>query len=207
MPDIDIKVDEALVAKLQRFFCLEEADLEFIRQVGEVVLPSQEQFLDDLYSHILSFPEMSDVYKDDKSRQRARAGQGKHLARLLLGIVGEEYVREGLRIGSHHQELGINPFWYLSGYARYVSNLYQMFWSKGVNFDKGQIVGICQALVKIILLDIALAWEAYYQKGEQKLRDAYKTLAIDHNFALGMIEQRDREIKELLERLQHSPPG
>lgn len=205
MADGDLNVDQAMITQLRRLFRLEDKDLELIRQAGERVLPHVGQLVDGVYQHITSFPELAAVFHDEQSRQRFQAGERTQLIQLLSGVIDEEHVQRALGVGATHEERDIEPSWYLACYACYIESLLSLTASGTEDVPQDQLLGMCQALVKVILLDIALAWESYYRKKEQRIRDSYQALEASHNLALAMITQRDREIEELLKSRETHP--
>ena len=116
-------VDGILLNRLRKLFQIEDGDLGLLREAGVRILPHMKEIVDGIYSHILSFRELAAVFRDEPSLQRARGGQLVHLGSLVSGSVDEEYVREGLRIGSVRDAMGVEPSWYMAGYISYATGM------------------------------------------------------------------------------------
>ncbi|MBI4180567.1 MAG: hypothetical protein HY528_01405 [Chloroflexi bacterium] len=198
MSEIEIKVDEALIKRMYQRFRIEKKDLELLHEFGERLGPVIGQIADKALQHILSFPECAAVFKGEPSKQKMLAGETAHLAKLFSGALDEEFFGMGFHIGLVHGALDIEPAWYLSCYAIYMDEFLRWLASPAQHISPEQAFEINMVLYKIMTLDISLAWEAYYRQREQKIRDSYQALEASHNLSLRMIEQRDREIEELL---------
>lgn len=205
MPDIDIKVDEALVVRLHRLFHLEDSDLAASQQFATRLLPLIEQASDEAFDYLLSFPELAVLYRSSEARQKMRLGQRTTFVELIAGRADEVYVRRNLQTGVVHEAAGIEPFGYLACYAYFTHRLLELTMVATGGFSREELVRVYQLMSKLVYLNIALAWQAYYKVKEQKIRDSYQALEASHNLSLRMIEQRDKEIEELLKHRQRPP--
>lgn len=205
MPDIDIKVDEALVARLYRLFRLGESDLAASRQFAVRLLPLIEQASDETFDYLSSFPNLAALYRSGEAREKMRLGQRATFVELFAGRVDKAYVRRQLQAGATHEAVGIEPFYYLACYAYFTQRMLELTMVVTQGFSQEELSKIFQLMAKLVHLNIAMVWQSYYKVKEQRIRDSYKTLEIDHNLSLGMIEQRNREIEELLKHRERRP--
>ncbi|MDP2952640.1 MAG: protoglobin domain-containing protein [Chloroflexota bacterium] len=194
-------VDKALVAQLRQIFRIEEADLAAIREVREVLGVSLSKCSRESFEWILSIPGTAAAVKDEKARQRALMAKEIHLRELVSGRLDEAYVRKCLQVGEAHETLEVYPLWFLAHYAGYMVAITRELAQVGSTPPPDRLLAMRFALVKLLLLDIGLVWEAYYRRRARRIGEAYKALEIDHNPALHIIEQRDKEIAELRTKL------
>ena len=86
--------------------------------------PVAEQFADDvvdeLYEQILKFKEAAAFFRDQEMLERVKAAQKKNFLELTAGDYGRAYLENRLMVGRVHQQIGLEPRWYLGAYAVYL---------------------------------------------------------------------------------------
>ncbi|MET0257683.1 MAG: globin-coupled sensor protein, partial [Methylobacterium sp.] len=76
-----------------------------------------ERGLATFYEHMLKTPAVSHFFDDPTRLDAARGAQGRHWSRIASGAIDEGYVEEVERVGHTHARIGLEPRWYLGGYA------------------------------------------------------------------------------------------
>lgn len=108
-----LDIDERL-----KFLRFEPSDKSALTQMKPLVEAHIDTLLDDFYSHLEGRSDLSRLFKDDMSRDRARAAQRRHWLELVFtGAFDEHYAHRARRIGQAHERVGLEPRWYLGGYC------------------------------------------------------------------------------------------
>ncbi|NVN09856.1 globin-coupled sensor protein [Nguyenibacter vanlangensis] len=81
--------------------------------LGDVLQAS----LDDFYDRVKQTPELARFFQGDHQMGAARSHQLAHWNTILSGRFGPDYVQAVTRIGGTHAVIGLEPRWYLAGYA------------------------------------------------------------------------------------------
>jgi len=167
-----------------------------------------EEVVDDLvdrfYDFILSFAETAALLEDPELVERLKAAQRSHFLSLVHGTHDAAYFESRLRVGMRHAQIRLAPHWYLGAYAfqmRYLSErLFERF-----RAEPDRLRGYQDALLKVIMLDIALATNAYIHSGfvERSLADAHEREAARANEALRAKREEERRREELLNMVVH----
>ena len=98
----------------------ERTDIETLQPLLERHLPAA---LDKFYAHIREVPEAARFFSGDAQIERARTAQSTHWAALFAGRVDDDYAQSSRRIGLRHARIGLEPRWYVGGYARILDSL------------------------------------------------------------------------------------
>ncbi len=80
--------------------------------------------IEAFYSDLRAWPNMSRMFRDDAAMTHAKQKQLKHWLNLFSGDFGPSYFNSVRAIGRVHSALGLEPQWYLGGYALTLSRLY-----------------------------------------------------------------------------------
>ncbi|MFQ5467370.1 MAG: protoglobin domain-containing protein, partial [Kiloniellaceae bacterium] len=78
----------------------------------EPVLPD---ILDAFYNHLAGIPKLAEMVGDQTSR--LKDAQRTHWARLFSGRFDDAYMQGVRTIGLTHNRIGLEPRWYIGGYA------------------------------------------------------------------------------------------
>ncbi|MDR3508330.1 MAG: methyl-accepting chemotaxis protein [Caulobacteraceae bacterium] len=137
--------------------------------------------LKGFYGHVRAFPETRVHFRDDRHMDAASARQESHWAAIATAQFDSNYDKAARSIGATHQKIGLEPRWYIGGYAVVLDHLIKAIvaenWPKGLLGGRsgaaervGEAIG---SLVKATLLDMDLALTAYIDQAEAgRERDA-----------------------------------
>jgi methyl-accepting chemotaxis protein len=159
----------------------ERADAEAIQPLLARHLPAA---LDKFYAQIAKTPEAAAFFADAAQMDRARAAQSTHWSAVVEGRADDEYAESSQRIGRRHARIGLEPRWYVGGYAVILDSLIRDVITEFVAGSVGalpnglfgkrktadaQIVSDMDrlgaalgTLVKSVMLDIDLAVSTYF---------------------------------------------
>ncbi|HET8726087.1 MAG TPA: globin-coupled sensor protein [Alphaproteobacteria bacterium] len=144
------------------------AALDEFRPILERELPG---ILHDFYDHLLRWPELERLFKNEASVSRARDAQIKHWKRLFTGRFDADYVESVRRIGLVHSRIGLEPRWYMGGYAYTANRLYaaacRAYWSRWRPQEaQAKSARLLRALNQAVMLDMDLAISIYLEENK-----------------------------------------
>jgi len=127
------------------------------------------RILAGFYGHVMRYPEMAKMFRSEASRKHAEAEQHKHWLKLFNGNFDDEYRASVRRIGHAHARIGLDPRWYVGGYAHIASELYGVavrHSARRFNTAAAQasLTALLAALNQAVMLDTELAIEIYLEE-------------------------------------------
>jgi methyl-accepting chemotaxis protein len=155
------------------FIGLDDAGRQALRDFA----PPLEQALPDImarfYQHVRSWPDMAGRFKDGAAMDRARGAQVEHWRKLFRADFSADYVASVQRIGRMHCSVGLDPRWYIGGYAFLIADLLAAACRGGVGWvaspsARGQLGRLAGAIGQAVLLDIDLVVEVYAEEVRAK---------------------------------------
>jgi methyl-accepting chemotaxis protein len=154
----------------------EKARLGALREVIEQELPKA---LDTFYATVKRTPETSRHFSSDQHMAAAKGAQVGHWTSIIKGDFTEKYAANVRAIGMAHARIGLEPQWYIGGYAMILDHLLKeavkahapkngLFGKKGLDADElGSMLG---SLAKAVFLDMDLAISVYVEEKEAALK-------------------------------------
>lgn len=126
------------------------------------------------YARLDNEPEVAKLFSSKASVERAQARQTTHWQSLARGQFDEAYFARGKVIGDIHAKIGLEPRWYMGGYALILEHLLiglleedePNFWHKrGTRLaQKGATRGAIGAFAKAIVLDMEISVSTYFDQ-------------------------------------------
>ncbi|MBU0726895.1 MAG: globin-coupled sensor protein [Alphaproteobacteria bacterium] len=177
-----------------KFLNIDAATCTLLRQIKpalDAVLP---HILDEFYKHIAQYPAVSHFFQNPEIRRHAQTAQVRHWQLILSGNFDETYVASVRKIGMAHNKLGLEPRWYIGGYAhltsamqRFVSDNYK---DGAFSAGKGaQRAALLEAINKAALLDMDFAISIYLEEGVREKEALLARLAGDFENGVGALGQ------------------
>jgi len=87
--------------------------------IGEAIGPA----LDSFYARAKTHPETARFFASDAHIQHAKQKQEAHWGLIISGAFDDKYVNAVSTIGRTHARLGLEPRWYIGGYALVLDGL------------------------------------------------------------------------------------
>ncbi|OYX65743.1 MAG: hypothetical protein B7Y88_07460 [Sphingomonadales bacterium 32-64-17] len=179
-----------------RFFDLSEDDFRSFSAVARQLARHAPGALDDLYATINTRPELKDKFRSAEHMNHAKQAQLSHWQAMFSGEPDEAQIGRSRKIGFIHAQIGLEPTWYIGGYARVLGRVMRkMVGSSPILRVAGRgLANKLSGLIKMALLDMELALSAYFIAEQNKRTEAIDELAAalnrmaDGNFAQGMGE-------------------
>lgn len=137
--------------------------------------------LDELYDDIRATPAAARMFQSDQHMAKAKLAQIKHWEKISSGEFDETYVQQVRRIGQAHARIGLDPRWYIGGYAvvaeGLINNLVGHLWPSSLLGSlqrkmKKVAANTLGALVKAIFLDVDYAISVYLEESEKRRLEA-----------------------------------
>lgn len=152
------------------FLEIDEQTIAHLRQAGRTLEPVLDQMLDRFYSHILAEPSIRRLFDDELSIERARSAQKKHwLDTLFGGKFDSSYFEKTHQIGQAHARIGLEPHWYIGGYAQMLDQFIDVL-MQDESIDRATLHKAVRAIQKAVLLDIDLVIQSYLDAKDETMR-------------------------------------
>ncbi|MDO8381123.1 protoglobin domain-containing protein [Phenylobacterium sp.] len=157
--------------------------------------------LDALYERILAFPETARFFPDDAALSGVKNRQQSHWERIFEAQFDEDYAGAARRIGEAHARIGLNPSWYIGGYATVLQHLVEAIVRESATrpteaMSTGTSIG---ALIKSVLLDIDLSVAAYLEASEQARAQVEAAALVEVQAALERTRRSEQRLELALE--------
>ncbi|PDV89287.1 globin-coupled sensor protein [Rhizobium sp. H4] len=168
------QTDSALKQRLD-FIELDEATRKSMRELRPVIAELIGGALDKFYAKIARTPAVSSFFTDKSHVDHAKKRQQDHWANLASGTFDERYVEGVASVGRTHARIGLEPRWYIGGYAIVMSELVKGImekqWPSVFARQQGkQLAEKLSAVVKSGMLDMDYSISVYLETLEAKRR-------------------------------------
>ncbi|WP_028749439.1 globin-coupled sensor protein [Rhizobium mesoamericanum] len=177
------------VARRLEFMQLDSHGRASIRMLKALVERELPNGLDKFYAQLRQSPEVKRFFSTEENIARAKGAQQGHWVSISDGNFNEDYVNKVRAIGSVHARIGLEPQWYIGGYAiildHLINSAVEEVFPKGGLFSKktmkpSEFGKALASLVKAVLLDMDLAISVYIDEAEvAKQRAQAETIATE----------------------------
>jgi signal transduction histidine kinase len=157
------------IKKLVAFFRIDQADLDLLAEMREVLEESADDLVEEFYRHLLRFPETQELLRDERVRNRLLKSQREYLLSLADPVMDAGYMEQRVKIGSTHERVGLDTRWYLGAYALYASLMLPIV-HQALSHDPLKMERAIVALQKRLMLDAEIAIRQYIDRREADLR-------------------------------------
>lgn len=187
------------VAKTTRFFGIDAQDYRRSGALRALLRRFAPGALDRFYKKVRATPETSRLFPTDQLIAHARSKQLEHWDALFAGEISADYVARAERIGNVHARIGLEPTWYIGGYASVLADIIPRISGSGpLGFLKRRAGRRIASLVKLALLDMDIALSAYFKAEEERRMAVIESLGN----ALAQLSRGD-----FTARLEQLPPA
>ncbi len=145
------------------------AALEEFRPALEAAMP---EIMEGFYGHMRGWPKLVAMFNEgDVAMKRAAKAQVTHWQRLFSGRFDDDYVTSVRRIGLRHARIGLEPRFYIGGYAFILTRLYgvacHLYGSRlRPRAAQDRTARLMRALTQAVMLDMDLAISIYLEEGK-----------------------------------------
>ena len=187
------------LARRLAFIGLDDAAQAHIRNAREALGAAVPGALDTFYARLREFPETRSFFSSEQHIEKAKQRQRQHWNGIATGSFDENYVNAVTQVGKVHARIGLEPRWYIGGYAlileKMLAGVIEARWPKNAlgrrmpgAEERAAEIG---AVVKAALLDMDYAITVYLEASEgARLKAEAEARAIE----LAKTAERDQAI-------------
>ena len=179
--------------KRLEFLGLDDSQKAILKSLQPTVKESIGAALDAFYKKVKATPETARFFREEAHMKAAKGLQATHWEKISSGALDEAYVASVTTIGKTHARIGLEPRWYIAGYALVLEQLIHATMSKhwpGM-FGKGKSEGLASeisVIIKAALLDMDYAISVYLDelaRQREQAEAARKQAEAEQEIALG----------------------
>ncbi len=164
--------DNALKQRLD-FIELDDGARASLREMRPTISGLLGDALDKFYGKLAKTPAVASFFSDKKHMDYAKKRQEDHWANLAGGNFDEAYVKGVMAVGKTHARIGLEPRWYIGGYALLMSDLIKGLmekqWPSMFARQQGKVLAEkLSAVVKAAMLDMDYSISVYLETLEEK---------------------------------------
>ena len=180
------------------FMRLDEPSGRALRSIKPIIERSLPGALETFYGQVRQYPEVKRFFSDDRAIESAGTRQQRHWGNISSADFNDDYVRSVRTIGHVHARIGLEPRWYIGGYALITEQLIRATLKerlpKGGLLTKplkdADLADPIVALIKAVMLDMDFSISIYIEA----LDDERKAKEV----ALAEAEQQQSALVEAL---------
>jgi methyl-accepting chemotaxis protein len=186
----------AILNERLTYFKLDAASKAHLLSVKPILMQALPGALDHFYGQIRAFPQTLALFSGESQISGAKSKQMVHWDMISSGRFDEHYASAVTRVGEVHARIGLEPRWYIGGYAlvldALIGKILTARWPRSgfgaPKVDVRTVAGELGAVAKATLLDMDLAISVYIDalearrvKGEAEhhAAEAQQVLVID----------------------------
>ena len=161
------------------FIGLDKKARQKLRDLRPFLIGAVPSALAAFYEKVKATPGMRQLFGDERRMAAAGEQQARHWAVITDANYTDEYANAVKKIGQTHARIGLEPRWYIGGYAlvieRLIHSVVKEQWPNLLRMSKGGSEGMAElvsALVKAALLDMDLAISVYLETLDEQRRRA-----------------------------------
>ena len=159
------KTDRQLDERLN-FLGLGHEQRKNLSEMKGVITGSLDASLDHFYTKVRSVPETAKFFSSEAHIHHAKSMQLKHWERIASGTFNADYTDAVTAIGRTHARLGLEPRWYIGGYALMLDGIVKALIEselKGFFMEKKakKVKDALSATIKAALLDMDYSISVY----------------------------------------------
>ncbi|PSJ61936.1 globin-coupled sensor protein [Pseudaminobacter soli (ex Li et al. 2025)] len=131
------------------------------------------------YEKVKATPETRKFFGDDRHMAGAKGRQEEHWQIIASATYDDAYVDAVLKIGQTHARIGLEPRWYIGGYALVIEQLIHAIvkeqWPSLLQMNRSRSESVAESLsclVKAAMLDMDLAISVYLETLDEQRRKA-----------------------------------
>lgn len=197
-------LDAAERERRMQFLDFGPADHARLARAASFIESIADGMVEVFYERILAYPATASFLTDPALVARLKAAQRRHFIELCNGPYDAAYFESRLRVGLAHARIRLDPYLYLGGYLIQIEYTRQRF-HKEFGGDPALSEAFLRSFGKVIMLDIALATDAYIYGGfvERTTADSQAYEAALAQEALETKKREEEKREELLRMVVH----
>ncbi len=168
------------------FMKFDQSARERLRGLQPLLKAHMNDALAAFYDRVRATPEIGTLFKGEKHIDSAQQRQHMHWDTLAAASFDADYEKAVLSVGRTHARIGLEPRWYIGGYALIADHLIKTIINdrestllKRLTHDPAELGDMLGAFIKAIFLDMDLAISIYLQTLAEERRRAEEARAED----------------------------
>jgi archaellum component FlaC len=174
------------------FLRIDDEARGLLRELQPMIARVLPGVLDDFYAHVGRYPTTARMFANELQMRRARDAQLRHWDVIAAAEFDDRYVQSVHRIGEAHNRLGLEPRWYIGGYAFLVAGLLRAIelerptgWFATPDYDRRALA--ITTILRVAMLDMDFAISVYLHAGQQEKVEALSRFARSFQDSIGAI--------------------
>jgi methyl-accepting chemotaxis protein len=156
-----------------RFLGIDAATCTLLSKAKPTISKLLPDIIESFYSHLEQWPNMIKMFRDKAAMNHAKERQLQHWLALFSGDFGPGYFDSVRAIGKVHSVLGLEPRWYLGGYALTLSRLYAALLESQPRTWRPQLqirqtAELMRAINLAVMLDMDLVISTYLEENADR---------------------------------------
>ncbi len=143
------------------FYLLDGATLSDLADAWKLVEPDMAAIIARFYAHAGRFPFLAE--KVANQVDRLSKAQLRHWQALFSGRFDETYVASARAIGLAHVRAGLEPGWYIGGYATILDGIIESIGRRN-RFRPARTARLIAAVSRVVMLDMDTAITVYHEE-------------------------------------------
>lgn len=165
----ELGVGAAEIARRKQFLQFTADDAQRLEGLNAPAERYADEIIEELYRHFLAHEETQKFFSDPKVLAYVKNAQKQYFLRLTQGNYDEDYVAGRVRIGAVHERIGLEGKWYLGAYNFYLRTVAARI-LEVYRGDVDAMLTTFLSLMKLVFLDIGLAFDTYIFQRERTIR-------------------------------------
>lgn len=190
-----------------RFLCIDETTRATLREMRPWLAANLPAILDQFYAHVGAFPQMAKLFPTQAVRDHAKQAQIKHWMLIAEAQFDEAYFSSVRRIGEVHNRVGLEPCWYIGGYAFLTTRIQEALALRSRGFMPGRARRLARQLAainKAALLDMDVAVTVYLEAAQREKSAMLEGVAKSLETSVGsIVEQLAGAADTMLAKAEH----
>ena len=176
-----------------KYLLIGDEDARILQGLKPAFEEISEEFIEDFYHHLESFPEVNRFFVDQEMVNKLKMMQKEHLISMFQAKWDKDYIENREKVGYSHSSRGVDSHLVLGGFYQYARiGIAEILKSNSNPENKGDIYPQINALLKVIFLDIGLTLDAYFKQS-----------TVDLEKALEMLWRTNAELKQFAQLASH----
>ena len=175
------------------------AALAEFRPAIEKIMP---ELMQGFYGHMKEWPALAAMFDGTTAMERAAKAQTGHWGRLFSGRFDQDYMDSVRRIGLRHSRIGLEPRFYIGGYAFILTRLFEAatrLHASRLNPGAAQrrTARLMRALTQAVMLDMDLAISIYIEENKNSFDRRLSELGTSFDARVsGLLQEIARQAEE-----------
>lgn len=164
----EIRLDQNEATQRKALLEITDVDITLLQYIHEQLQSKQDMLKQEFRRHLLDDSSLLALLSEPGMLERLVHNQSNYFGKLTKGDYDIDYVKERLRGGVAYQGIGLEPKWYVNACHKYLALLMPALWQL-LQEDAEKFLSVCDVLLKVIFLDMALFLDTYAHAEHQEI--------------------------------------